>query len=69
MLVVKYLYNLDLSQELLPWKVSILQQMYASVCMYDMHDPNTRAHNPNIGSSVEYNYICSLKCENNVLHQ
>ena len=37
--------------------------------MYDMHDPNPGAHDPNTGSSVEQNYVCSLKCENNVLHQ
>ena len=37
--------------------------------MYDMHDPNTGAHDPNSRSSVEQNYVCSSECENNVLHQ
>ena len=40
--------------------------MYA---MYDMHDPNPGAHDPNTGSSVEQNYVRSSKCENDVLHQ
>ena len=55
MLVAKYLYNLNLSQRLLPRKVSIFT---TDVCkcmhaMYDMHDPNIGAHDPNTGSSVE----------------
>ena len=37
--------------------------------MYDMHVPNIGAHDPNTGSSVKQNYICSSECENNVLHQ
>ena len=37
--------------------------------IYDMHDPNPGAYDPNTRSSVEYNYVCSSKCENNMLHQ
>ena len=37
--------------------------------MYDMHDPNTGAHDPNIGSSMEQNYTRNLECENNMLYQ
>ena len=37
--------------------------------MYDMHDPNTGAHDPNTRSFMEYNYARSSECENNVLHQ
>ena len=55
MLVAEYLYNLDLSQRLLPWKVSIFT---TDVCKYmhamcDMHEPNTRVYDPKTGSSVE----------------
>ena len=54
MLVAQYLYNLDMSDRLLPQKLNILQQMYASVCMLyiNMHDPNTKVHDPNTRSSV-----------------
>ena len=37
--------------------------------MCDMHDPNIGTYDPNTGSSVKQNYVCSLECENNVLHQ
>ena len=37
--------------------------------MYDIHDPNNGTYNPNTGSSVKQNYICSLECENNVFLQ
>ena len=54
MLVVEYLYNLDFVS-----KTFIMESKYftTDVCkcmhaMYDMHDPNTRAHDPNTGSSV-----------------
>ena len=46
--------------------------IYVCKCMhamYGMHDPNTGDHDPNTGSSVKQNYVCSLECENNVLHQ
>ena len=32
--------------------------------MYDMHDPNTKTHDPNTGTSVEQNYVRSSECEN-----
>ena len=37
--------------------------------MYDVYDPNTGDHDLNTGFSVKQNYVCSLECENNVLHQ
>ena len=37
--------------------------------MYNMHDPNTRAYDPNTRSSVEQNYVRSLEYENNELYQ
>ena len=37
--------------------------------MYDMHDPNIGAHDPNTKSSMEQNYASSSECETNVLHQ
>ena len=55
MLVAEYLYNLDFSQ-----KLFIMESKYftTDVCkcthaMYDMHDPNIEAYDPNTGSSVE----------------
>ena len=66
MLVAEYLYNLDMSHRLLSRKVYVCKCMHT---MYDMHDPNTGAYDPNIGSFVKQNYICSLEYENNVLYQ
>ena len=37
--------------------------------MYNMHDPNTRAYDPNTSSFIEQNYVHSLEYENNVLYQ
>ena len=50
MLVAEYLYNLDMSHRLLSWKVYVSKCMHT---MYDMHDPNPGAHDPNTGSFVE----------------
>ena len=53
MLVVEYLYNLDMSQTFI--MESKYFTIYVCKCMhpmYDMHGPNTGAHDPNIKSSV-----------------
>ena len=70
MLVVEYLYNLDMLQRLLSWKVSILQHMYASVCMLCMICMilTLELMILTLGLLLEWNYIRSLEYENNVLY-
>ena len=60
--------NFECQQQSMKSKYFTIDVYKCMHAMYDMHDPNTGAHDPNIGSSVEQNYACNSECENNVLH-
>ena len=55
MLVAEYLYNLDFPQRLfiMESKHFIIDVYKCMHVIYDMHDPNTEAYDPNTGSSME----------------